>query len=164
MWRLLAGALGMAALLAGASTFSYRAGWDHRDAAAKGDQLAQVRAQVAQLQTVQRAAFSAGQAAVDHQAEIRWHTRLIHDQVPRLVSVDTDRRFPLPVGFVRVTDAAAAGELPPAPGVADGAASGVAASRAADIIAENYGTCHATAQQLRDLQDWTAKMAGLSTE
>lgn len=164
MWKVLAGGAAVAALLAGSFFTGRTAGWDARDAGAKGEQLQAAVAQVDQLQAAQREGFEAGRRAVDHQLEIREKTRLIHDLAPVLLPPDVDRRFPLPWGFVRLLDAAAAGELPAAaPGI-DGEASSVAASAAGGTIADNYGTCRATAQQLRDLQDWAAKQAGLSIE
>jgi hypothetical protein len=164
MWRFLAGLAVAAGLLTGGYFAGRSAGWDARDARAKGDQLAATDAQLRDVQAAQRSGFEAGMRSARRQTEIRETVRLIHDQVPRLVTPDVDRRYPLPVGFVRLVDAAAAGEVPAAAGPADGEASGVAASRAAAIIGDNYGACRGVAQQLIDLQDWAAKSAGLSIE
>lgn len=60
----------------------------------------------------------------------------------------------LPRGWVLVHDAAAAGAVPPAPGGIDVTAAGVAASRAAEKVVENYGTCRAISTQLVSLQEW----------
>ena len=71
----------------------------------------------------------------------------------------------LPWGFVRVHDAAVRGDdlpaAPESPAEPDDAASDVAASEAAAVIAGNYGACRADRQQLADLQAW-AKSMGLA--
>ena len=122
----------------------------------------------AQLVTAQAAAiasdFEASAARADTTRVIVYvdRVRVIHDatmtlqqEIPRYVTPDTDRAFPLPVGFVRVHDAAAAGvPLLPAAGDSDAAPSGVAASAALGVIAGNYGVCHEATEQLNALQDW----------
>jgi hypothetical protein len=87
---------------------------------------------------------------------------LIRD-IPDHVTPASDLRFPLPVGLVRVHDAAALGldlsAVPDPAGQPDDAASGVAASAAASVIAANYGDCRVEAERLSNLQDWiTAEM------
>ena len=89
---------------------------------------------------------------------VRTVFQTITKEVPVYVTVQTDQRFPLPVGFVRVHDAAAAGldvsQVPDAAGKLDDAPSGVPASDAAAIIASNYGSCTADRARLVGLQDW----------
>lgn len=94
--------------------------------------------------------------------------RVVHDiakqtasEVPRYVTPSTDRAYPLPVGFVRVHDAAATGALPGPAGPADADASPVAASTAATVIAGNYGTCHEIREQLTSLQEWVREQQAL---
>jgi hypothetical protein len=122
----------------------------------------------AQLVTAQAAAIASDFEASAARADVTRVTvyvdrvRVIHDatmtlqqEIPRYVTPDTDRAYPLPVGFVRVHDAAAAGvPLLPSAGDSDAAASGVAASTALGVIAGNYGACHEAAAQLTALQDW----------
>lgn len=74
--------------------------------------------------------------------------------VPRYVSIEADRACLVPVGFVRVHDAAAAGVPPTAEGAGDpdAPAAGVALSGVAATVADNYTTCHAIAAQLSALQ------------
>lgn len=79
-------------------------------------------------------------------------------EVPKYVTVETDKRYPLPNGFCILHDAAASGTDPAAPG---GAASGandlpceVTVSEAVDAIVRNYGEYHKVALQLTELQDW----------
>ena len=90
---------------------------------------------------------------VDRERLIR---QVIHDiqrEAPRYVTPSINAAFPLPVGFVRLHDAAAAAILPGPPGAADAQASTVTASGAAVVIAGNYGTCHAIREQLNALID-----------
>ena len=62
--------------------------------------------------------------------------------------------FTFNLGFVRLHDAAAAGELPEPARDADAAAAGIALSTVAGTFAANYQTCHENAEQLRALQEW----------
>lgn len=98
-----------------------------------------------------------GRKAEDRQVAIRGATRTIIREVPVYVTPEADARCVLPVGFLRVHDAATRGApvsetLDPA-GRPDDAAAGVDCSAAAAVIAENYGAYRSVAQQLIDLQD-----------
>lgn len=82
-------------------------------------------------------------------------------KVPFYVPAPADAACPVPVGFVRLHDAAAAGtEVPDRPGAADAVPSGVALSTVAGTVVDNYTTCHATAEQLTALQDWVRANGG----
>ncbi|MDB5431096.1 MAG: phage head-tail adapter protein [Caulobacter sp.] len=74
------------------------------------------------------------------------------------VYVREDAQHPaqfVPVGFVRLHDAAAGGAaLPDAAGVADDAASAVTLAAVAGTVIDNYGSCNATREQLIGLQGW----------
>lgn len=75
-------------------------------------------------------------------------------EIPRYVPVQADAACPIPVGFVRLHDAAAAGEvLDPDVGGPDAAPSPVALSTVAETVAGNYTASHANAEQLTALQD-----------
>lgn len=95
--------------------------------------------------------------------------QVIHDraativkEVPVYVTAKADAACVVPVGFVRLHDAAVQNEpLPAAAGSANDAASGVALSTVASVDAENFGTCHETAAQLTALQDWVASQAAV---
>ncbi|MFD3263235.1 hypothetical protein [Phenylobacterium ferrooxidans] len=140
------------------------AAWKIQDGNIASIQLEQKKAQgkaVAAAIKKERAAAKisaeAGRKAEDHQVEIRNVTRTIIREVPRYVSVEADARCVLPVGFLRVHDAATLGApvsetLDPA-GRPDDAAAGVDCSAAAAVIAENYGAYRSVSQQLIDLQD-----------
>jgi len=130
--------------------------WQHHRLTRLGQDLAsaqtltvvagfEARAARADIQTITR--------YVDRVREVR---QVIHDiqrETPRYVTPSTDAAYPLPVGFVRLHDAAAAAHLPGPPGPADAQASGVKASDAALVIADNYGTCLDVIAQLNALID-----------
>lgn len=79
----------------------------------------------------------------------------ITQKVPVYVTAQADAACTLPIGFVRLHDAAAASTaLPDSAGAADAQPSGVALSAASRTIVDNYTTCHATAENLTALQDW----------
>lgn len=142
-------------------------GWTVRDWKAGADATEAAKAQARQvIRVVERQREQADVTttvearATDTQVQIRTVTQTIIKEVPVYVSAETDARFALPVGLVRVHDAAAAGRpLPEPAGEPDGAAgdleaSDVAPSWLAATIAENYGTCRLDQSRLADLQDW----------
>lgn len=156
-------ALGVAAaasLIGGAAFAAYGHGraveraeqWKHR-AEASDAVLQDVRALV-------RIGSDIGARAEANMAEVRTQTTTIVPEVPRYVSAETDARFPLPVGFVRVHDAAALGAVLPGPAPElDGQASDVVASEAATITALNYGACREDRARLAGLQEWAAQVS-----
>lgn len=74
-------------------------------------------------------------------------------EIPRYVPAQADAACTIPIGFVRVHDAAAAGTmLGPGARDTDAASSGIAISTVAGAIAGNYTVCHANAEQLNALQ------------
>jgi len=75
------------------------------------------------------------------------------------VPVQADAACSINRGFVRLHDAAAAGELPEPARDADAPARGLALSAVAGTVATNYQTCFETAEQLRALQAWVREMA-----
>lgn len=87
--------------------------------------------------------------------------KVVHDrgetitkEVPIYVTKEADNHCVLPVGFVRLHDAAARGVLPDPAGSADATPSGIALSSATGTVTENYGTCHKITEQLLGLQAW----------
>jgi hypothetical protein len=159
MWKLSI-ALTLAAAVAG-----FAGGWkvhDWRDAAA---QLAAARTAIAVVQHQAAVGQQVAVASQKAQDQVRTVTRILIQKVPEYVTPTTDARYPLPWGFVRLHDAAAAGApLPaaaPGPGGADDAPSDVAASSAAAVIVANYGDCHADQERLAAFQTW-AKGVGLA--
>jgi hypothetical protein len=146
-------------------------GWN--DPGGPAAQLAVLKAEEARaaqraMQVVARQADVSAAADVAEtraQTRIRLIYRTLHDQIPTIIPAPVDRHFALSVGFVRVHDAAVWGvdlsDAPLAAGQSDGAASEIAQSRAASVIADNYGSCRADQERLSALQDWIRKEAAV---
>lgn len=112
--------------------------------------FAKAQAQVVRVQTRQAAVTAAVDAKYTPAIErVRTVTQTIIKEIPTYVSAND---CPLSPGFRVLHDAAAAGELPDAAGIADAAA--VPAAAVADTVVENYGACLETAKRLTGLQDW----------
>lgn len=104
--------------------------------------------------------YRAGQESGKAMAGIREFTRTIQEKVPVYVTPETDAAYPVPVGWVRVHDDAATGKLSAPSAEPYDAPSGIAASRTASVVAENYGICRENARQLTDLQAWLNSVTG----
>lgn len=129
-------------------------------------QLASIEAQLvaaaahSRAVTAEQGAITVSSAQHEQAAQtaIQTRYRTIIKEVPTYVTPQIDSSYPLSWAFVRVHDAAALGvdvsaiSLPA--GQSDAGASTVAPSALADIIAGNYGSCHANAKQLTALQAW----------
>lgn len=96
---------------------------------------------------------------VDRIRVVREKGDTIIKEVPVYVPVQADAACTINRGFVRLHDAAAAGELPKPAGDADAPAAGLALSAVAGTVAGNYQSCHENAEQLRALQAWVREMA-----
>ena len=96
---------------------------------------------------------------VDRVRVVREKGQTIIKEVSVYVPVQADAACTINRGFVRLHDAAAAGELPEPARDADAAASGLALSTVAATVAANYQTCHENAEQLKALQVWVSEMA-----
>ncbi len=141
-----------------------------RDAARLERQLAVVRAESlaqAQRAVAQQSRQIALGAVVGARAETearrqRELTRTLNQEISRHVDAVADDACAVPVGFVRLHDAAASGGLPAVPdstGRPDGAPSGVALSDVTRAVVDNYGSARENASQLIALQDWVQAMA-----
>lgn len=123
------------------------------------------QAAIALADAEKRAAEATGRVVVryvEKAAEIRWRNREVIREVPKLVTVQADAGCVVPVGFVRLRNAAGAcgGPVPePAPG-ADDAASGIALSAVAAADAQWAGQYCAVATQLESLQAWVRAQGG----
>lgn len=96
-----------------------------------------------------------GQKAAVADQKIVYRTNTIIKEVPTHVTPQTDARVCVPVGLVRLLDAAALGIEPsdlvlPA-GQSDDTCSAVKASDLARSVARNYGTARQNAEQLNQL-------------
>ena len=95
---------------------------------------------------------------VDRVHVVREKGETIIKEVPVYVPVQADAACTINRGFVRLHDAAAAGELPETARDADAAPAGLALSAVAGTVAANYQTCHENAEQLRALQAWISEV------
>ena len=118
-------------------------------------------------QTLQIAAVRQRQAEATVQVVTRYVDRVrvvrekgdtIIKEVPVYVPVQADAACTINRGFVRLHDAAAAGELPEPARDADAAAAGIALSAVAGTVAANYQACHENAEQLRALHAWVREV------
>lgn len=92
------------------------------------------------------------------QARVVRETRIVTEEIPTHVPSDACRCIPL--GLVRLLDAAATGRDPAAlslaPGQSDRTCAPLDAARLAAGIVENYGAARANAEQLNALEAWLA--------
>ena len=95
---------------------------------------------------------------VDRVRVVREKGDTIIKEVPVYVPVQADAACTINRGFVRLHNAAAAGELPEPARDADATAAGIALSTVAGTVATNYQTCHENAEQLRALQVWARRV------
>ena len=93
-------------------------------------------------------------------------TRIIYKaiikKVPDYVNKTSDAACTIHNGFVRLHDDAASGIISDTASDSDDAPSGVALSSFGETIAENYGTCQETRQQLIGLQGWVNSQRALT--
>lgn len=170
MWKVLAGAASAVAIAwAAASALKsygerqYQAGYDARENMALAEQAAHLRARIAADERQREKTDQLLEAFHDVRDAGRERTAQLKREIPARVDRKTDAEFPLPGELVRVHDAAAldvpAGFLPERPDGAYAPASTVAASGLADAIADNYGACRDTREQLIALQTWVRQQA-----
>jgi hypothetical protein len=126
-----------------------------------------------------RQAFEQGQAFgtvrdvvvkqyVDRVQVVKEAAKTIIKEVPVYVSKESDAHCAVPVGFVRLHDAAAAAaaNVPPVAspaGVPNDARSGIALSTVAGTVADNYESAHLNAEQLKALQQWARDIHAIAT-
>lgn len=81
--------------------------------------------------------------------------KTITKEIPVYVTPEADAACTVPVGFVRIHDAAAGNTAPePSAGDPDAPAPGLALSAVAETVADNYTRYHALGAQLISLQDY----------
>ena len=120
------------------------------DAATAVQQQAQAQLQIQQAEATVQVVTQ----YVDRIQIVREKADTLIQEVPVYVPVQADAACTVHRGFVSLHDAAAAGELPTAPGDPDAPAEGLALSAVAATVVTNYQTCHENAEQLKALQDW----------
>lgn len=101
---------------------------------------------------------------VDRVRIVREKGDTIIKEVPVYVPVEADAACTINRGFVRLHDAAAAGELPEPARDADAPAAVLALSAVAGTVAANYQACHENAEQLRALQAWFREMRAAGSD
>lgn len=96
---------------------------------------------------------------VKTKTEIQWRTKKITELVPVYVSPQSDRSCSVPVGFVLLHDAAAAGSasLPPAAGGSLDAPSGVQLSTVSATVSRNYGVGYTWYAEAMSWRTWYAR-------
>jgi hypothetical protein len=152
------------ALTAAALLLGFAGGWMVRGwrEAAHGLKAAkaEVRASTQVVASTQHAAAitqDVGQAVEVRQDAVRTITREILKEVPVYVTVQADRQCSVPVGFVRLHDAAAQGAAPALPDRAGQSAddpSGLALSAVAATVTDNYGVANELREQVLGWQAW----------
>jgi hypothetical protein len=159
-WKPLAALALILALLASGYALKARVEAQKREVAALKAEVVKAKAQAA-AEAHKRAQAEASIRVVtkyvDRVKVVEGRTRTIIKEIPVYVPADSPN---LPAGFRVLHDAAAQGVLPDPAGIADAAP--VPAQDAAGTIAGNYGICHATAEQVRALQDWIREQQKLA--
>lgn len=82
-------------------------------------------------------------------------------EIPLHVTLEIDRDYPVPCGFVRVFNASTHGLIPDPAGCPDDAPSGITLSEVGRAQTENAGQYDDVAGQLRALQDWVRQQQGM---
>lgn len=171
----LAGWKGYALAVGVALAIGFAGGWTVRDWKAGADATDAAKAETREVvRVVERERDQADVTsevearASETQVQIRTVTQTIIKEVPIYVPAEADTRYALPVGLVRVHDAAATGQpLPEPSGEPDDAArnlepSDIAPSWLAATIAQNYGTCLSDQARLGDLQEWVRRQQAVT--
>ena len=101
---------------------------------------------------------------VDRVREIRVKGDAIIQKVPVYVTAQADAACTVPVGFVRLHDAAAANTAPDDPSDSDARPAGVALSAVAATVADNYTAYHELAARFDALRDKLRRSPYVSIE
>lgn len=133
-------------------------GWWVRAKIAEHDLVAALAGQLARQEVRYKIAHRVETKVIERVRIVRERGKAIVKEVPVYVTVESDERCTVPRGFVRVHDAAASGEAPGAPARSDGEAAGVALSRVADTVAENYTECRVWREQVIGWQEFYRKL------
>lgn len=152
--------LAILALVVGIYSFGHHAG-EKSEQRAEAARLATARKAVAKRE-VKAQAISEHVAADVSKArtEIQYRTKTLVKEVPVYVTVEADRACTVPVGFVRLHDAAASGSPPGVPSGAGGpndAASGVQLSAVLSTVVGNYGVAYDWRAEALGWRDWYVK-------
>ena len=97
------------------------------------------------------------QATAEKQVEYRTVTKTLIKEVPKYVTVTSDSRCVVPLGFVRLHDlAAGSGQafVPAAPGGSVETPSGLDLSTVSSTVVANYGTAHVWRAEAEGWRAW----------
>ncbi|ANJ75440.1 hypothetical protein K6V72_15830 [Ralstonia insidiosa] len=125
-------------------------------------QLAADKTETRQAEATAQVADQAAQAQTHIQTVFRDRILYRDREVPHEVVVHDDAACRIPGRFVGMWNSANRAELPTTIGLLDEASSGVVLS---DVEAQHEREAeafHANAQQLKDLQDWVVRQAGIA--
>lgn len=114
------------------------------------------------LEGVQRAARIADRVTVqyvDKVRVVRERGEVIYRTIPQYITREADAACAVPLGFVRVHDAAAANVLPGPASSADAEPADIALSAVASTITLNYADFHAMRAQCEALQQWAREVS-----
>ena len=153
--RWIGAALAVLALLAGVHHHGVTQGRD-REKAAQAARLERARKDVVKREAKAETISSAAHTGLDREkARIQTRTVTLIREVPTYVSPAADRLCVVPVGFVRLHDAAASpSELPAAAGGSLDAPAGIDLSAVASVVAENYGTAYSWRAEALTWRQW----------
>jgi len=164
-WRMhVANAVICLAVGASAGSYATNTWWKAKERDRLAEQVKEANRQIRREQASDDATQATGEAVAVAVDRVQWRTRTLIREVPVYVTPETDASYGnLPVGFVRLHDAAATG-TPPVPlraGQSDGSPSDVAPSAAIGGVVDNYGTCHVWREQVIGWQDWYRTQSAL---
>lgn len=128
-----------------------------QEIARKGAEVAAYARGVARQYQIDKGLIAAADKAGFERGKAQARTVTLTKEIVRYVTPETDARFTLPCGMLRLHDAAALGvgaeTLRNPSGLADGDACPVKASDLAAVIVWNYGLDHQKDAQIAGLQD-----------
>lgn len=139
------------------------AGWKLRDADYQRHLKADAQAALTASEGARRVegkneetATDIGRQVEEAKTEIQIVTRTLIKEIPIHVTREADAHCVVPLGFVRLHDAAATGNPAPtyAPGESPDQASGTDLSTVAGTVADNYGYTRELEAQVTGWQDW----------
>jgi|GEM_PF-5312843 len=164
-WVLLAALAGLVALASLAFWQGWRAGSGHVQAAWNEEKLAALAASLRLADAQTDITDAVGAKYGGHMATILVETRTLIQKVPVYVTPETDARYPLPRGLVRLYNASGqsgADAVSLAAEPADAAPAGVSASAFATIAIENNGALNACRAQVLGLQEFARRQHELT--
>ena len=133
-----------------------RSGEAHANAKLQAEQRAEAARQTEALHASARASAQTAQVRI----RIRTITKTLLQKVPLYVPAAADAECVLPLGFVRLHDAAAQGVPTPAGGP-DQAPSGVTLSAIAETVVANYGVAYDWRAETLAWRDWYVRQAAI---